>query len=145
MPAGRPTDGSAHVDRLSGHTQEKQRLKAILEVISGERSVPSACEELHVSEARFHELRRQALQSALDGLVPKSPGRPKRPTEAGPSRVEELEAEVQELRIELEAARIRTEIAMVMPHLVRKTKPITGSKKNELLRKLKQLEDTGEL
>jgi|SRR5712672_897927 len=144
MPAGRPTQGSAHVDRLEGHTEEKRRLRAILEVIAGERSVQSACEELHVSEARFHELRGQALQSALDGLVPKSPGRPKAPVDTGPSRVQALEEEVQELRIELEAARIRTEIAMVMPHLVRKTKPITGSKKNELLRKFKKLQGTGE-
>src|SRR5882724_5430501 len=100
MPAGRPTDGSAHVNRLSGQTEEKRRLKAILEVIAGDSSVQSACEELHVSEARFHELRRQALQSALDGLVPRSAGRPKAPVDAGPTRVEALEEEVQELRIE---------------------------------------------
>jgi len=132
MPAGRPTEGSAHVEKLEGDVEEKRRLRAILEVIAGERSVGSACEELHVSEARFHELRRQALQSALDGLVPQSAGRPRSEEKMEPSRVQELEAEVQELRIELEAARVRTEIALVMPHLLKDRK---DAKKNEPPRK----------
>lgn len=127
MPAGRPTQGVEHVEKLEGEGEEKRRLKLILEVIAGGRSVVSACEELKVSEARFHELRRQALQSALDSLTPARAGRPARAeAESTPSRVKELEEQVKELKIELEAARVRTEIALVMPHLLK-----DRGKKNE--------------
>jgi hypothetical protein len=75
---------------------------------------------MSVSEARFHTLRRQALQGALSGLAPRRIGRPPKPPPAGPSRVEQLEREAEELRTALWAAEIREELAMTMPHLLRK-------------------------
>lgn len=118
--SGRPPDGVEHVERLEGADSSKQRLKVILETISGTKSVKEACAELSVSEARFHVLRRQALQAALEGIEPSSAGRPPAaPAEPAAERIERLEAETLRLRTELHAARVRTEIALTMPHLLR--------------------------
>lgn len=121
MGAGRPPRGLLQVDELSGAAQDKCRLRVILETLQGERTVGEACAELGVSESRFHVLRRQALQSALEGLAPKPAGRrPHPPPEADAARVAELEAKVGDLQVDLEAERVRTEIALVMPHLLKK-------------------------
>jgi len=121
------------VERLEGSAELKQRLKVILETLGGGLSVAEACERLELSEARFHELRRQVLASALDGLTPGAAGRPRGDEAPSPSRVEELEHEVQELRIELQAARVRTEIALTMPRLLQRR----DRKKNKKRRKKK--------
>jgi hypothetical protein len=116
------------VERLEGPAELKRRLRVILETLGGECSVERACELLGVGEARFHELRRQVLASALGGLSPGAAGRPRRETESPASRVEELEREVQELRIELQAARVRTEIALTMPQLLERRAARLGKK-----------------
>jgi len=133
MGKGRPPTGLGHVERLEGDAELKQRLKVILETLGGGLSVADACARLELSEARFHELRRQVLASALDGLTPGAAGRPRAEQDASPTRVEELEHEVQELRIELQAARVRTEIALTMPHLLQRR----DRKKNKKRRKKK--------
>jgi transposase-like protein len=115
------------VERLEGPAEAKRRLRVVLETLTGERGVGEAAAELGLSEARFHQLRRQVLESALDGLCPQAPGRPRKP-EPPPSRIEELEHELQELRIDLQAARVRTEIALTMPHLLRDGKEKKGSR-----------------
>lgn len=119
MPAGRPPGKTGHVEPLDGGHEDKRRLRIILETVAGERSVQEACEQLGVSEARFHVLRRQALQAALDGLAPGAAGRPRRVEEVDTDRVRELEHEVAELKVDLQAALVRTEIALTMPHLLR--------------------------
>jgi transposase len=109
------------VDRLEGEDDAKRRLRVVLETLSGTKSIEAACEELHVSSSRFHEMRRQALQSALDGLAPGASGRPRRPgPDADPERLSTLEQEKQELEAELYASMVRTEIALAMPHLFTK-------------------------
>ena len=132
MPAGRPPERLGHVDRLEGPDRLKERLRVILATLTEERTVQEAARELGVSEARFHELRRQALQGALDGIAPGRPGRPRREQPVEPSRVEELEREVDDLKVDLQAARVRTEIALTMPHLLR------SGKKNESRAKAKR-------
>jgi transposase len=118
------------VDRLRGTREAKRRLRVVLETVTGELSVREACERLDLSEARFHQIRQQALEGALEGLRPAAPGRPRKPeASAAPSRVEELEREVQDLRIDLQAARVRTEIALTMPHLLRDEGKKNRSKK----------------
>jgi transposase-like protein len=125
----RPPDGLKHVDRLVGPAATKHRLRVILETLTGERSVSEACEELGVGEARFHTLRRQALEGALGGLKPARAGRPRKPPPAAPTRVERLEQELDDVRMRLWAAEIREEIALVMPHLLRPgKKKKTGDK-----------------
>ena len=119
MSAGRPPDGTHHVDRLDGDEAGKHRLKIVLERLSGERTIEQACEELQVSPSRFHEIRREALQAALDGLTPGLSGRPKHEDPAADQdKLRVLERENAELKLELEASYTRTEIALAMPHVL---------------------------
>lgn len=116
----RPTDGWKHVDRLAADAQAKRRLRVVLEVLGGQRSVPSACRELGVGEARFHELRRLALEAAAAGLAPKKVGRPRRPPPEEPGELDRLRRETFELKEALYAAQVREEIALTMPHLLKR-------------------------
>jgi len=118
MARGRRTDGPRKAGRMDGSEQAKRRLRVILEVIAEKRTVKSACEELGLSEARYHELERAALQGAVESLEPKPSGRPPAAPEDDPKR-SALEEEVKELRIELRASQIREELAIVMPHLLK--------------------------
>lgn len=129
--AGRPPKKLGHIDGLEGPARDKQRLRVVLETITGEKTVLQACEELAVSEARLHELRRQVLQSALEGLAPGRPGRPRKEQPAAPGRAQELEQQINELELELQFERVRTELAMTMPHVLR-------SKKKELQAKARR-------
>ena len=138
MGAGRPPDGWKHVERLEGSEAHKHRLRVVLETLSGTRTVEQACEELGVSASRFHELRHEALQGALDGLAPGPPGRPGHEDRAADAeRLRELERENQELKIDLQAAFVRTEIALSMPHL------LTPKARAEIKKKLRDLRRRG--
>jgi transposase-like protein len=107
------------VDRLDGDEESKRRLRIVLATLLGELTVTEACERLGVSESRFHEMRRQALEGALESLRPGVPGRPKGVDEDPVSeRLEGLERENRELRIELQAAYVRTELALGMPQVL---------------------------
>ncbi len=110
---GRRAAGPEYVEKLTGPAQEKRRLEVILRTLSGECRVAEACEMLGVCESRFHALRHQALQAALDGLAPRPPGRPAAPPTAAPAGEDEA-------RLELEAARVGEEIALVLPALAAK-------------------------
>jgi hypothetical protein len=112
---GRLPSGPEYVEKLQGPPDAKRRLGAILRTLSGACRVQEACEELGVSEARFHQLRQEALQGALDGLLPRPAGRPAAPPADG--RVSELRQENEGLRLELLAAQTREEIALVLPRL----------------------------
>ena len=121
---GRPSDGPNHVDRLTGPEDRKRRLRVILETLSGRKTVKQASAEIGISEARFHAMRKEALQAALDGLEPGHAGRPPAvdpPETAGDPRT--LQAEVADLRQQLHAAEVRTEIGLTMPHLLRGRDP----------------------
>jgi transposase-like protein len=129
MPGGRPPQGPSLVDRLEGPEVAKQRLKAILEVLSREKTVEEACAALGIERARFYTLQREALVGALLGVTPEPPGR--KPC-ALPSpvaeRVRTLEQEVTDLKLTAHAAEIRAEVAEVFPNLVQKTRR-AGEKK----------------
>lgn len=125
--------GPNHVDHLEGADADKHRLRIVLETISGERSVEQACEELGVSASRFHELRREALQAALDGLAPGASGRPKHEDPpVAHERLNTLERENRELLLELQASYTRTEIALAIPHV------LTSQGKAEIKKKARQ-------
>ena len=140
MAAGRPPEGPQHVNRLEGEDEAKRRLRVVLETLSGTKSVEDACEELHVSSSRFHEMRREALQAALDGLAPGASGRPRRPgPDADPERLSTLEDQNRELQAELLASMVRTEIALALPHLfTRKARAEIKKKAREARRSLKR-------
>jgi transposase-like protein len=118
MPAGRPPMKSSLVDNLSAPEPDKQRLRVILQTLSGELTITQACEQLHVSETRFHDLRKQALEGALGALAPRPAGRPVT-TEPEPVEVQTLREQVKDLEFELQTARVKTELAIAMPHVLR--------------------------
>ena len=119
--------GPKMVENMDGSKQAKKKLKVILETVSGQKSVREACEELGIGEARFHELRKEILQSALEASEPGRAGRPRKATEEENQEIAELKDEIKELRIDLQAARVREEIAAVMPQILKPLKP--GEKK----------------
>ena len=112
----RRTDGLKHVDRLEGPAEQKLRLRIVLEVLSGERTVEEACATLGIKPARLHELRSLALRGALAGIAPSKAGRPKRPAE--PGGVRRLREENEELKEQLRVAELREELAMILPHVL---------------------------
>ena len=116
LAMGRPPKGLDHIDSLPGEPLSKHRLRVILETLTGQRSVAEACEELSLSEARFHTLRKDVLAGALDALDPKPLGRPPNPVDRlDAGRVAELERIVRDLQFDLETERVRAEIALVLP------------------------------
>jgi transposase-like protein len=118
MARGRKPMGPKLVEGLDASEAARHRLRVILETITGEVSVPEACEKLSVSEAGFHKLRSQFMQDAVGLLEPKKRGR--KPKETSPEEQKLLAAETEnrELKTQLAASQIRTEIALVMPHLL---------------------------
>jgi hypothetical protein len=112
---GRKPSGPAAVEQLAGSPQAKQRLRVVLETLTGECRVGEACARLEISEPRFDQLRTQVLQAGLDRLEPRPVGR--RPRPAGDAHVGALEARVAELEIELRAAQVREEIALALPQV----------------------------
>lgn len=104
------------MDGLTGPDEAKRRLKVILETVAGARTIADACTELNICEAAFHELRKQALCAAMEGLAPRPLGRPRKDADPKQQRFRQLEELVFELKKDLQAARIREEIAIAMPH-----------------------------
>jgi Helix-turn-helix domain len=114
---GRQPSGPEYVESLPGSEQAKQRLRVILETMTGAYGVAEACRRLDISEQRFYQLRAELLQAAIERLEPRPAGRPRQDAEAGID-VGALQARVTELETELQAAQLRQEIAVAMPHLV---------------------------
>jgi hypothetical protein len=114
---GRRPDGPEYVAKLHGPPDAKRRLEVILRTLAGTCRVQEACAELGVSAARFHQLRQEALQAALDGLTPRPAGRPAAPP-AEPPVAEPGQAN-EAVQLELLAAQTREEIALVLPRLAR--------------------------
>ena len=120
---GRKPTGVNRVEGLEGSERAKTRLKAILETLSGQRSIPDACEELGIQETMFHRVRSEVLQTALDRLEPRPLGRLPRQPSSQEGRISELEEKNIQLQVELKAAEIRRELAENLPRLA---KPASG-------------------
>jgi hypothetical protein len=110
---GRKPSGPAAVERLPASPQAKERLRVILETLTGTCRISQACARLQVSEQRFDQLRTQVLQAALDCLEPRPLGRPRRP--AVPAAVADLETRLEAVQTELAATQVREEIALLLP------------------------------
>ena len=110
---GRKPLGTKHVQGLEGSEQAKLRLEVILKTLSGEITIPQACTRLGIREARFHELRRDWLQAALEQLEPRPAGRPPRERPKS-SREEDLAVDNQRLREELQLAHAKQEVAGIL-------------------------------
>ena len=147
MARGRRPKGPKLVDGLEGSAEAKRRLEVILESISGQRTVAEARALLGLGEARFHELRTEILQLALNRAEPRPPGRPRHEPAPEQGQVAALQAEIRDLRIDLHAAQVREEIALVMPHLLKPPKDqhaATGDRAdNAALKKMSVINEPG--
>lgn len=128
MDRGRPPKGPELADNVDASEQARLRLKVILQTIAGELTIPQACEQLSLGEARFHELRTEWLQAAAAALEPKPPGRPAQITPQDRDEMKRLRERAENLELHLQAARVREQIALTMPHLLRDKK---GKNKND--------------
>lgn len=112
----RPPKGPSIVDSIEGNDFARERLRAVLETVAGTSTIKQVCERLGIGEARFHVLRRQALETAMSDLAPKDVGRPPSPALSPEAqRIAALEHEVERLKLELEASQIREELAVALP------------------------------
>jgi len=128
---GRPPLGVSLIDRLAGSEQEKRRLRAVFETMGGELTIPQAASALGIEESRFHEIRREALQAALDALAPGLPGRPPQsPPPPEQQEIVELRAKLARAEAELVAARLQTELLLGAPRIFRSAQPASDQKKN---------------
>ncbi len=59
--AGRKPIGPPLVRRLDGSEQAKDRMEVILQTIAGMMTIRQACDRLGIDEARFFQLRTEAL------------------------------------------------------------------------------------
>jgi hypothetical protein len=116
---GRKPTGANLVEGLEGSQRAKLRLKAILETLSGQRTIPDACDELGIQETMFHRVRSEVLQTALNRLEPRPLGRPPRQSSLQDGRISDLEQANLQLRVELQAAEIRRELAENLPRLAK--------------------------
>src|SRR5271165_3674562 len=90
---GRKPTGPNLVEHLEGSERAKTRLIAILETLSGARSIPEVCEDLGINESMFHRVRSDVLQTALERLEPRPLGRPRQEPPAEELRLAEMQAE----------------------------------------------------
>jgi transposase-like protein len=115
MPGGRPPHRLQHIERLEGSWNSKRRLKAIVATLSGEQTIVEACRDLGIGPSRFHAMRCEALQAALERIEPHAPGRKPSRTEPDASQLAALSERVAALETELILARARAEVAEVLP------------------------------
>jgi hypothetical protein len=132
---GRKPTGTKLLDKFTASPRAQARMRAILETVSGQKTIPEACAELEIGEAMFHRIRAEAMAAALGALEPKPMGRPRTATTAPSSVVAGLEQENQDLKVELRAAEVRAEIAGSMPHLL--TRKGRSEKKRKTTRRTK--------
>ncbi len=116
---GRKPTGTNLVEHLDGSERAKTRLKAILETLSGARSIPEVCEDLGINESMFHRVRSEVLQTALERLEPRPLGRPRQESPPEELRLAEMEEENLRLQMELKAAEVRRELAEKLPRLAK--------------------------
>jgi hypothetical protein len=112
---GRYPAGAELVEQLDGSAKAKERLRVILETMSGLGRVQEACAQLGISEQRYRQLRQTLLQGALDSLEDRPSGRPRRPAE--PEETAALRQQVATLQRELQVAQVREEIALALPQV----------------------------
>lgn len=109
----RPNKGLGHVDALQGDPESKWRLKVVLATLTGEMLVDEAHDELGIGQSQFANLRKQALQGALDALQPKPVGRPRRVTAHSEAEVEAMQQRIVELERDAVVLRSRLELAIL--------------------------------
>jgi transposase-like protein len=117
---GRHAVGPEIAEQVADSPFEGQRLRLILESITGHRRVQDVCAEMGVCSQMFERLRDRSMRAAARSLRLKKAGRPRQDVSAADARVAELERENVELRAKNEALRVRIELAEGLPRLAGK-------------------------
>jgi hypothetical protein len=117
---GRRASVAAAVAGLDGPRAMRERLRVLLDTLTGQLSLAAAGGRLGLGRTRVLALRRQALGGALDALAPHPVGRPRRGPSAGAVELARLQARVRELEGALQAEQVRAEVALTMPGLLRR-------------------------
>lgn len=100
MKRGRKAQKSKLVEELDGSRYAKDRVRAILDTITGDLSIEEAAERLGMGQSSLYRLRRDALQDLLERFEPKAPGRPGKKKLPEEARVEQMTAAIEGLRKE---------------------------------------------
>ena len=132
---GRKPTGAKLLDKFTASAHAQARMRAIMETLSGAKTIPEVCAELEIGEAMFHRIRAEAMQAALEALEPKPMGRPRTATGVESSANAALEQENEDLKIALRTAEVRAEISQSMPHLMTRKGP--DEKKRRTTRRTK--------
>ena len=119
---GRPPLGPEIVDRIEGSEEARRRARILLEVMTGERSVDSACVALDIQPTRFEDIRKEAFGGLVAALEPKPVGRPPKPVDEAAAKLAVLEEEIKRLKIEIVTSHVREELAIGLPHRARSKK-----------------------
>ncbi len=119
---GRPPLGPEIVDRIEGSEEARRRARILLEVMTGERSVDSACDALGIQTTRFEDIRKEAFGGLVAALEPKPVGRPPKPVDEAAAQLTALEEEIKRLKIEIVTSHVREELAIGLPHAARSKK-----------------------
>jgi transposase-like protein len=120
---GRRPAGPDYVDRVPGSPQAKERLRIIFKTMQGELRLREACQLLGISPQRFHQLREEAIRTAVAGIEPGAPGRPPQTLSPAEQQVRVLEQRLADLEVELQLAKARAEIAVTLPAVAPEPKP----------------------
>jgi transposase-like protein len=118
MGRGRRILGPGLIDGLEGSSMAKEKLRLIMETITGETGIAEACVELGIKEAMFHRMRREMLAGAVGLLEPAPTGRPPHVETEDEKKIKKLQAEIQELKLTVQGLRVKEQIALAMPHLL---------------------------
>ena len=113
MGAGRPPEGLNRLYVMNGSYETKRRLEIILETLTGETTIAEACEELGIGESRFHDLRKMALEGALEAMRPGYTGRPRK-DRPSPEQIDEMRRKIEDLEQELRKEQTRTEVKQIV-------------------------------
>lgn len=118
--AGRKTGGSEHAKKYGGSEEAKKRLELVLKTLSGEMSIPRACEMLGIGEAMFHRLRDRAVVAMGGALERRKTGRKKAPEKVPDEEKESLRRENLRLKMQIRGAQIREKMAILMPEVLKR-------------------------
>jgi hypothetical protein len=114
---GRQPSGPEFVDKLDGSPEAKERLKTLLETLTGACRVQEACERMGIKEARFDQIRIEVLQAAMHAAERRPAGRPMRASSPADAENQQLREQIAALEAKLQAALIRAELAVTLPQV----------------------------
>jgi ribosomal protein L29 len=116
MMTGRKPLGTKLVWHLEGPEETLARLEVLLESLFG-LPIQQACRRLGIGKAMLNRLRMQALQGAVDALLPQRRGRPPGQEDRAElaAQVAAMRREIEDLRAQLKVARVKQEVGAILP------------------------------